>query len=231
MCIAAAIGGAAVLGAGVNMYEGNKAANAQKNAAKNASDTQMAMYDQTRADLSPYRSAGTDALSALESFYGIGGKAPGNWQKTLQGLPGYQFQLQQGSKSVDQNLAARGLLQSGAAGKALTQYGQGLASNYADKYTSGLAGIAGLGESAGAQTGAFGANAANGSANNQINAGNAQAGGYINAANSINSGLQGVAGAYGMYQGQQQLGQQQQLPSDPNPWTPSYMDTQGYGLT
>jgi hypothetical protein len=205
MCVAAAIGGAAVIGAGASIYGANKSAHAQKDAANQANSTQMAMYNQTRSDLGGYRGVGNDAASALANFYGLGGQKV-DYNKLLSSLPGYQFQLQTGTKAVDQNLAARGLLQSGAAGKALEQYGQGLGQQYANQYTSGLAGLANLGENAAAGTGAAGQAAANNISAGQMYAGNAAGAGYINSANAINSGLQGVAGAYGMYQGGQQYG-------------------------
>lgn len=114
-------------------------------------------------------------------------------------MPGYQFQLQQGTQAVDRNLAAAGLLNSGAAGKALTQYGQGLAQNYGAQYVNGLQSLAGLGQTSVGQTGAIGANTANQVGANQIYAGNAGAAGQIGVGNAINSGLSGLVGAYGQY--------------------------------
>jgi hypothetical protein len=141
---------------------------------------------------------GNDAASALANFYGLGGQKV-DYNQLLSSLPGYQFQLQTGTKAVDQNLAARGLLQSGAAGKALEQYGQGLGQQYANQYTSGLAGLANLGENAAAGTGAAGSNAANQMSSAYGYAGNAQANSYMTGANAINYGLQGAAGNYGLY--------------------------------
>jgi len=122
-----------------------------------------------------------------------------DYNAILSKLPGYQFQLQQGNEAVQRNLAASGLLQSGAAGKALEQYGQGVASNYATQYVNGLQSLAGLGQTSVANTGAIGANTANQIGANQIYSGNAQASGYAGTANAINSGLSGITGAYGMY--------------------------------
>ena len=95
---------------------------------------------------------------------------------------------------------------SGAAGKALTQYGQGVASNFAQQYTGGLASLAGLGQNATQATDQAGQNTANQIGSNQIYAGNAQAYGYGQEANAINQGLGGLSGAYGMWQGNQQQG-------------------------
>lgn len=48
--------------------------------------------------------------------------------ESLQATPGYQFRLQQGEQGVNRGAAARGGLLSGATQKALTEFGQGLAS-------------------------------------------------------------------------------------------------------
>ena len=201
MCVAAAIAGGALGSAAIGAVASKSAAGAQSRAAGQANETQMAMYNQTNANLSPYRGVGNQASQALAGYYGLDGAvSQGRYQQLLQNLPGYQFQLNSGSQAVDRNLAAQGLLQSGAAGKALTQYGQGLGQSYGQQYAQGLGGLAGLGESAAAQTGAFGANAANQIGSNTIYGGNAQAQGTINQANSWQSGLQGLAGAYGYSQ-------------------------------
>lgn len=201
----AAIGAVgSIAGSVVGANAAGRAGNAQETGSANAQKTLQDQYNQTRGDLAPYRGAGTDALSALESFYGIGGKSPGNWQQTLNNLPGYQFQMQSGAKAVNQNLAARGLLQSGAAGKALTQYGQGLGSQYANQYAAGLYGLAGMGETATAQTGAFGQNAANGIGDAQIYSGNAQAQSIIGTGKATQAGLSGLFGSFGMGMGDNQ---------------------------
>ena len=73
MCVAAAIAGAAVVGAGASIYSANKAAGAQESAANQASGTQLQMYNQSRADQAPWRQAGGQALNALSQWYGLGG--------------------------------------------------------------------------------------------------------------------------------------------------------------
>ena len=131
-----------------------------------------------------------------------------DFQKILSSQPGYQFQLDQGNQMVQRNLAAKGLLNSGAAGKALTQYGQGVAQNYAQQYTGGLQSLAGLGQSATQNQIGANTNASNNISNAQIYSGNAQAQGAINSANSYASAVQSLGGLAGqVYSG----GQQQQL--------------------
>lgn len=210
---AAAAGVATIASSAISAGAASDAANAQTQASQNANATQLQMYNTTRSDQAPWRAAGGQAVDALSQFYGLGGvNANGtagaastpDYNKLLSNLPGYQFQQQQGNQAVQRNLAASGLLQSGAAGKALQQYGQGVASQYAGQYVNGLQSLAGIGQTSVANTGAVGANTANQIGSNQIYAGNAQASGYAGQANAVNSGLSGLAGAYGQYQSQQQ---------------------------
>ena len=201
MCVAAAIAGAAVVGTAANIYAGNQAANAQEAAANQASATQREMYQQTSANLSPYNEQGQAATVQLGGLLGLPGYARVDPTKTLRNTPGYQFQFQQGNEAVQRNLAARGLLQSGAAGKALTQYGQEFAGGAYQQYIQNLQQAQGIGENAAAQTGNAGARAADAISGNQIYAGNARAAGYENLGNSIQGGLSGLAGAAGMYYG------------------------------
>lgn len=62
---------------------------------------------------------------------------------------GYKFQLSQGSEAISDNSAARGLLNSGSTGKALTAYGENLGASYFDKYLSELGDVANRGLEAG----------------------------------------------------------------------------------
>lgn len=224
MCVivggAAIAAGGAILGGVISSNGASKAANAQQQAAQDASNTQLEMYNQTRADQTPWRVAGGNAVGALSSYYGLPGAdgSPANPNAgaadnaLIQSLPGYQFNLQQGNQAVQRNLAAQGLLGSGAAGKALTQYGQGYAQNAANSYLNGLQSIAGLGQTSAQATGQAGMNAANQIGSNQIYAGNAQASGYANQSNAISSGLSGLSGIYNNYAQQQQYGQQYSNP-------------------
>jgi len=203
-----AVAGASVIGSVVSSSNASSAANAQTNAANQANSTQQGMFNTTNANQAPWRQAGGQAVNALSQYYGLGGvNVPGqtgpsgvaNYAQTLSKLPGYQFQMDQGTLATQRDLSARGLLQSGAAGKELTTFGQGLASNYAQQYTSGLQSLAGLGQSSVQATGQAGTAAANQIGSNQIYAGNAQATGYANQSQAINSGLSGIASGVGYY--------------------------------
>jgi hypothetical protein len=132
-------------------------------------------------------------------------------QATLEKTPGYQFNLTQGLKSVQNSAAARGLGTSGAALKGASTFATGLAdSTYQNQFNNAvtnqtnaynrLKGLVDTGENASAQTGSAGTAAANTAANAQIGAGNAQAA----AANATGTSLSNLAnniGGYAAYKG------------------------------
>jgi hypothetical protein len=139
-------------------------------------------------------------------------------QATLEQTPGYQFNLNQGLKSVQNSAAARGLGNSGAALKGAASYATGLAdSTYQNQFNNALSnanlglasrqqsynqlmGISQLGESAGAQTGAYGTQTAQSVGQNTIAGGTAQAAGLNGAANSLSNGVNNYA-QYNMLKG------------------------------
>lgn len=83
--------------------------------------------------------AGTNQLLAALGIGGAGGAAGGqDIQSLLANTPGYQFALDQGSQNVLRNQAKYGDLSSGATSAALTQYGQGLASQNYNNYIQSL---------------------------------------------------------------------------------------------
>jgi len=117
---------------------------------------------------------------------------------------GYQFQMDQGTKAINQGYAARGALQSGAAMKALQTYGQNTGASYFDRYLSLLGNQQGVGLTGASAVAGVGQNYANTvSANNNNSSaaaqdayaarGNAMSGLY----GSIAGGVAGVANAYG----------------------------------
>lgn len=104
--------------------------------------------------------------------------------------PGYQFALDQGSQALQRSAAARGILNSGATAKALTDYGQGMAAQQYGNYFNRLQSLAGIGQSATNATGQFGASAASGQGNALMAAGGARASAYGGVAQSGNQGIQ-----------------------------------------
>lgn len=196
----AAIG--ATIGGGLDSSNASKsAADAQAAAANQANQTQLQMYNQTRADNMPWHDAGVTALNQLSAGTAPGGEFMHTFTANdFKQDPGYQFRLQQGQEALDNSAAARGSLLSGAQLRATTDYNQNFASNeYSNAYNrfnndeslkfNRLSGIAGTGQAANALTSQSGTNTANQISSNQIGAGNAQASGYMGSANALTSAI------------------------------------------
>jgi hypothetical protein len=144
--IAPAIGGIA---SAAGSLLGSKAGAAGSQA---AADAQLQMYQQARADLSPFTSAGQSVLPDLTTLAQGGPNGPGgtNFLAQAQGMlpgqmteaelvqtPGYQFNLAQGLQSTQNSAAARGLGVSGAAMKGAATYATGLAdSTYQNQFNN-----------------------------------------------------------------------------------------------
>lgn len=99
----------------------------------------------------PYMQNFSGAAGALGRLYGTDG-LPAD----LSGFtasPAYQFRVGEGQKAIERSAAAKGGLYSGAAGKALTDYGQSAASQEFDNYVSRLFGISDRGMNAAGSVG------------------------------------------------------------------------------
>lgn len=108
--------------------------------------------------------------------------------------PDYQFAYSEGNRAVEQNLARQGLTGSGAALKALTRFGQGLASQQLGNYKNSLAALAGIGQTSTSQLGSLGVATGQGVGQSMRGAADARASGYLNqgaaASNLANTGGQ-----------------------------------------
>lgn len=129
----------AVSGSGSPLLSGALSYTAQQDAEEQLRKAQ----GRAQEALSPYLSAGTSGIGALQAGFD---------PSQLTNDAGYQFRLQQGNQALERSLAAKGLGQSGAALKAAQDYGQGLASQaYNDAYNQWLqknAGLANYGQNA-----------------------------------------------------------------------------------
>lgn len=133
MPVGAAIGVSGALGAGASIYGASQASDASSNALKQ----QQANSDKAWSSVNPFITAGTDALSKLQT--------PAT---SFQASPGYQFALDQGENAVTQNKAVNGLLKSGSALKAVGNYAQGQADQQYNNWWTQQAGLASQGISA-----------------------------------------------------------------------------------
>jgi len=210
MGVGAAIGvsaAAGLAGAAVSSSAASSAASKQAGAANRATQASIDEAAQTRADLAPYNATGQAATNKLSSFFGLPTTAAdgtitpaapldsGAELSALEATPGYQFNLTQGLKSVQNSAAARGLGTSGAALKGAAGYATGLAQNtFQANLLNPLQSLASQGESAAAKTGDLGtANISNANAS-AIGGANASAAGTVGSGNAVAGGLSSAGG-------------------------------------
>ena len=175
------------------------AINAQRDGANAAIGLQREMYQQGREDMAPWREAGMDALGRMNDNRF-------NQQFDMQSFqqdPGYQFRMNEGMKALQASAAARGNLGGGATLKALTRYGQDVASqeyqnaynrfyDQQDRSYNRLASLAGVGQTTSSQLMGAGQNYANQAGQAHMGMGNAAAAAHMNQYNTM-AGLAGQA--------------------------------------
>ena len=187
---------------------------AQATAANKAAETQQNMFNTLTQQNAPFRQAGTQAVGNLSDLLGISGNTGAANYGSLttpfttanlnsQLAPNYQFQLQQGLGSLNNQMNATGGLVGGNALQGAQNYAQNFAGNaYQNAFNnyqtqqgniySRLGAIAGLGQGAASNqaTGAsqFGGNIGG----QQAAAGSAIGGGIVGAGNAAGN-------AYGNY--------------------------------
>lgn len=198
--VAAAVVGGAVIGA----VASKKGAEAQAGAAESGQRMTQAQFEQTREDQAPWRLAGERALEAIQA-------AP-DFQFTPTDFeafkdPAYEFRMEEGLNVLERGAAAKGRVLSGAQGKALTRYGQDLASQeYGNAFNRALVtyqqklatqqSLAGVGQTAVAQTQQAGQFATRQQNILAAQGAQATAQGYSGMAQSMNQGI----GNYLLYQ-------------------------------
>lgn len=231
---------AAAVAAGGAIYASNKQSGAAKdaanasNAATQASiDEQKREFDINQQNQAPWLNTGKSALSVLSGMYGLNGDGSGQAANApdysaFYQSPDYQFALQQGQQALDRGAAARGTLYSGGHTADTMQFGQGLASQQFGNFYNRLAGLAGVGQTAANQLGAYGQNYANSvgqlnmqNAGNQMNSIYGRANASSNMANQLAGIGSNLAGRFYQPQAQTPSYQTYQAPIQVNPGQPS----------
>lgn len=107
-------------------------------------------YDTLLSSLMPQVNQGTAASSQAGALLGVGGDtaAAQAGLNNYLNSSGYNFQLGQGTQAINNSAAAKGLLNSGATMKALSDYGQNTASTYFNNYLNQLGALTTAGNSA-----------------------------------------------------------------------------------
>lgn len=219
MSAGAAAAGIGIGGGLLGIYAGNKAASSERAAYGAAANDIRAGKTEALNYQQPYSEFGQKALSPLSAllfgqnydsstgkFSDIGEEE--RMSNFLQS-PGYQFRLSEGVRAIDKSAAARGGLFSGGTGKALTEYGQGLASDEYGNYLNSLFQAAGIGQNAANNQSNITTGAASSLSNASLGAGMANANKYANLSNfgygisgmGIGSALSGKSSQGGMAAG------------------------------
>lgn len=189
--VATAIIGSAVVGGVVASRSASQAAGASRSAARRATEAELYMYDQNRADLAPYREAGYGALDEVQNLF-LG--SPAERQEAMRNFrtsPGYQFTREQGIEGLTNRASAQGGQLSGNALRGITGFSSGLASGEFNSYVDRLFGIAGLGSGATTTGVQAGQQTASNLSNIYLNEGNARASSYLQGGAGINNAIQG----------------------------------------
>jgi hypothetical protein len=136
--------GAMVANALIGSSAARSAAGTQAEAQQRALDLQALQYQQQRADLQPFVTAGTTAQNKMLDLLGLskntGAEGFGKYAKDFsmadfEADPGYGFRFSEGQKALERQSAARGGLISGGALKAATRFGQDMGSQeYTNAY-------------------------------------------------------------------------------------------------
>ena len=197
------MGGASLIGAGMQSSAATQAGETQAGAARYAADIQKQMFDIQNEQQKPYREAGYGALTRIgELLPGL--TAPISREEIL-GLPGYQFGIEQGTG------AARQMMNVGGGGSNVDRAAQKFAIDYTvgtampqvlaqrQNIYNTLAGIAGIGQTAQGQTTTLASNVAGNIGQAAIGGASAIGAGMIGSANALASGLGGAGNTAFMY--------------------------------
>ena len=200
----------AAVSIGSGIMQSNAAKNAaqkQADAARDALAQERAMYEQSREDLAPFRQTGYRALSDIEQMkpFLTSQFGPDQFAQYLD--PSMAFRQRLGTQATERLANVGGGAISGNTMRALTDYGQNLASTeYGNAFNrfqtergniyNTLANIAGMGQGA-VNTGVNSAqNFAAGQTGLITGGAAAQAAGTVGASNALAGGFQGASNAY-----------------------------------
>jgi hypothetical protein len=148
--------------AAATVVGGVVSANAQENAAEDASNAQAAasrmgieetrrQFDTVQRLLAPYSTGGANAFGSQQALLGLAGATA--QQKAIQGIaqgPQMQALVQQGENAILQNASATGGLRGGNTQAALAQFRPQMLSQLLQQQFQNLGGISGLGQASAA---------------------------------------------------------------------------------
>ena len=180
-------------------YYANKSSKRAARAQANAMDAYLAQMRRSKEAAigyqRPYEEAGRSGLNLLQQY--LTGD-PTSTQARLEQSPGYQFRLNQGQNSIQNLLASRGGLKSGAAMKALEEYAQGTASQEFGNQVGYLQNLSNMGQQSATAMSNYemqaGSNMANASQQGILGQGMAMANRDAQMGNIIGGGMSQIGG-------------------------------------
>ena len=201
--------GASLIGGGATLMSGLFGASSAKSAAKTQAKAAMAgikeqrrQFDAMQELLSPYVSAGTDALSSMSALSGASGDAA--QKAAIAGIEGgeeYKSLTAQGENAILQNAAATGGLRGGNTQGALVQFRPALLSSLINQKYSQYSGLAQLGQASAAGVGSAGLQTGTNIASLLQAQGAAQAGGQLATGQALQAIPNAVMSGLGLYAG------------------------------
>jgi len=131
------------------IFGGSNQKNSSQTNTQSSSENQA--YPMLSQNLGGQTTNATGASNGLAAMLGIGGDpaAQNAAFQNFRNSTGYQFGLDQGTNAITSNAAAKGLLNSGATGKALESYGQNYANQQYQNYLNPLMNLISSGNQAG----------------------------------------------------------------------------------
>ena len=172
--------------------------------ARRALGSQMQSRDQTVGDFRgiPEGAANRFGGGALGVFNPNPNRNPGGPQASadpldvIRNTPGYNFQLEQGTRALNANRSAGGI-SGGELTKDFARFNQGVASSFYQDYANRLANLAGTGQTAATNQGSLAVQSGANIGNTLINAGNARASGILGQGNAWGNVLNDIGGFIG----------------------------------
>jgi hypothetical protein len=189
----------------INSNASKSAAKTQSQATDRAAELQNQQFQQLLELSRPAYDRGEQAAGVYQTALGIPSMTGGVTQQGIYDqvrmTPGYQAQLEAGTKAIDRAAPLAGGMYSGRRMKALQDYGQNTFGSYYQDWQNRVAGIAGQGQSAGQNIGQAGMNYANNAGGLMVQGANARAQGTMNSANAWSGAIGTGVGLYGGSQG------------------------------
>jgi hypothetical protein len=199
MPIGGALAGLGSLGSGLlGFFGANSAANAQAQAAAQALAFQKYVFGVNQGNLNPFIQTGQQADASLAALYGLNGSGTPNYSAFLNS-PDYQFAFGQGLNATTNLLSAKGDLASGGGLAALTNFGQGLASQQFGNYYNRLLSLSQLGANAASALAGSNVQSSGQIGNTQQAIGQAQAAGIVGGTNALTGAIGGGINNYLLY--------------------------------